>query len=161
MKIIGIDPGYDRLGVAVIEKDKSKNKETLLYSDCLQTSIKNQIHKRLLLLGTEISKILDRFSPDVMAIESLFVAKNQKTAMRVSEAKGIVAYEATKRNIPIFEYSPMQIKMAITGNGKSDKQMIEKMIGLLINIPKNKKLDDELDAIAVALAFEDKKIIPR
>lgn len=150
MKILGIDPGYDRLGIAVIEKSP-KNKEVVLYSDCFQTSSKDAIYDRLLAVGNETAKILDKFKPDALAIETLFISKNQKTAMRVSESRGIVIYEATKRGIPVHEYSPMQIKMALTGDGTSDKTRMIKMIRLLVKMPNKKTIDDEYDAITAAL----------
>ncbi|MFA6143021.1 MAG: crossover junction endodeoxyribonuclease RuvC [Candidatus Omnitrophota bacterium] len=150
MKILGIDPGYDRMGVAVIEKP-IKGKEVILYSGCLQTSAKDSIYSRFSKIGKEICRVLQEFKPDALAIETLFITKNQKTAMRVSEARGIIIYEAVKADIPVFEYSPMQIKSAITGDGTADKSRILKMIGLLAALPKRKALDDEYDAIAVAL----------
>ncbi len=169
MKILGIDPGYERLGVAVIEKNTGKtggqkNRETVIYSDCFRTSAKDSMHKRLGELGAEISRLLEDFAPDALAIETLFISTNQKTGMRVAEARGIIMYEAIKRGIPVYEYSPMQIKTAITSDGSSDKQRMIKMIGLLVEMPtakqvsnhttnsaKPKILDDEYDAIAVAL----------
>ena len=151
MKILGIDPGYDRLGIAVIDKD-AKGKLVVLYSGCLQTSAKDTIYTRFGKLGAEVSHVLDEYEPDVLAIENLFITKNQKTAMRVSEARGIIIYEAVKRDIPVHEYSPMQIKTSVTGDGTSDKQRMTKMVGLLIKLPPKKlMLDDEYDAIAVAI----------
>ncbi len=154
MKILGIDPGYDRLGIAIIDKH-AKGKEMLVYSDCLQTSAKDTIYIRLKSIGTEIARILNDFSPDALAIETLFITNNQKTAMRVAEARGIIMYEALKRDIPVFEYGPMEIKMAITGNGGSDKAQMMKMLPLLIDMKlktaQKNALDDEYDAIAVAL----------
>ena len=150
MKILGIDPGYDRLGIAIIEKPV-KGKEIVVYSSCLQTSSKDSIYMRLNQVGTEISKILDQFKPDAIALETLFITKNQKTAMRVSEARGIIIYEATRKNVPIFEYAPMQVKMAITSDGTSDKDRVFKMLKLLVTLPEKKTVDDEYDAIAVAL----------
>jgi len=150
VRILGIDPGYDRLGIAIIEKP-SKGKEVLIYSDCLQTSAKDSIYIRLQSIGTEIARILKEFEPDILAIENLFITKNQKTAMRVSEARGIIIYEALKHGIPVREYAPMEIKMAITGDGTSDKDRMIKMVGMLIKIPTKKTTDDEYDAIAIAL----------
>ena len=150
LKILGIDPGYDRLGIAVIEKPL-KGKEVLIYSDCFQTSAKDSIYIRLQSIGTEIARILKEFKPDILAIENLFITKNQKTAMRVAEARGIIIYEALKRDIPVHEYAPMEIKMAVTGDGASDKSRMIKMVGLLIKIPAKKTIDDEYDAIAIAL----------
>lgn len=159
MRIIGIDPGYDRLGIAVIEKPAKgqRGKERLLYSACFQTSPKDDIYARLLQIGQEIGRVMDGFRPDALSIENLFITKNQKTAMRVAEARGIILYEAGRRSIPVSEYTPVQIKAAVTGDGRSDKLMVAKMIGLLIDMPadraKKTRLDDEYDAIAAALAY--------
>lgn len=160
MIILGIDPGYDRLGIAVIDKPPrvkgAKTKETLLYSECFQTSPKDTIYMRLGQIGVEIARVIDTYKPDCVAIENLYITKNQKTAMRVAEARGIILYEAQKRGLAITEYTPMEIKLAVTGDGSSDKRMIAKMLGLLIKMPpekmSSKTLDDECDAIAVALA---------
>ncbi len=150
MKILGIDPGYDRVGIAVIEK-LPKIKEVLLYSECLQTSSKDDFYDRLRQVGTKIAEVVEKYSPDALAIESLFITKNQKTAMRVAEARGVIAYEACRKNIPVFEYTPLQIKIAVTGHGGSDKTQVMKMIPLLVKIASKKTHDDEYDAIAVAL----------
>jgi crossover junction endodeoxyribonuclease RuvC len=150
MRIIGIDPGYDRLGIAVIDKPRS-GKEVLLHSSCLQTSSKDTIYARFGEIGVEVSRIMDEFKPDALSIETLFISNNQKTAMRVSEARGIIMGEAIRRNISIYEYGPREIKAAITGDGSSDKAMVTKMVRLLVSIPPKKTVDDEYDAIAVAL----------
>jgi crossover junction endodeoxyribonuclease RuvC len=160
MKIIGIDPGYDRVGIAIIEKKSPKEKEVLLHSECFTTSAKTKgtnadIYERLAAVGGRIKNLIEKYAPDALAMETLFITKNQKTAMHVSEARGIIAYEARLHNLPIFEYSPPQIKIAVTGYGKSDKTQIIKMIPLLLKISPEKlagkMLDDEYDAIAVAL----------
>ena len=149
MKILGIDPGYDRIGIAIIEG------KTLIHSECFETDPKDDFHVRLKELGLHIKKIIDEYKPDVMALEALFITKNQKTAMKVAEARGVISYEACLFDIPIHEYSPPQIKVAVTGHGGSDKTQIIKMIPLLIKI-NNKKgaRDDEYDAIAVALTCQ-------
>lgn len=159
MIILGIDPGYDRLGIAVIQKPERTTgtngargaHETVIYSNCFTTSPKDSIYDRLKAIGGEISKIIETYKPDALAIETLFITKNQKTAMRVSEARGIIIYEGLQKNIPIFEYSPMEIKMAITSDGTSDKERVTRMVQMLVAIPKKIALDDEYDAIAVAL----------
>ena len=150
MIILGIDPGYDRLGLAIIER-QIRVKDRVIFSECFETSNKDVIYARLHQVGQEVERVLEKYNPTEVALETLFITKNQKTAMRVAEARGILIYEATKRNIPVFEYSPMQIKLAITGDGASDKTRINKMIGLLIKMEEKKSLDDEIDAIAVAL----------
>lgn len=148
MRILGIDPGYDRVGIAIIENG------LLLHSECFSTSPKDNFHKRLKEIGNRINSIIKEFSPDKLALESLFITKNQKTAMKVAEARGVISYEACLKDIPIYEYSPPQIKVAITGHGSSDKNQIIKMIPLLIKIKVKKALDDEYDAIAVALTCQ-------
>ena len=150
MIILGIDPGYDRVGIAIVEK-KSREKEVLLYSECLQTSAKDDFYTRLGQVGKKISEIIKEYKPDALAIESLFITKNQRTAMRVSEARGVIIYEAVRANIPVYEYTPLQIKVAVTGHGGSDKGQVMKMIPLLVKINAKKAHDDEYDAIAVAL----------
>ena len=148
--ILGIDPGYDRIGIAVIEK-LPKGKEAVIYSGCFQTSAKDTIYTRLHSIGFEVKRVIKKYLPDCLAIETLFITKNQKTAMRVSEARGIIIYEALIKGLPIHEYSPMQIKMSVTGDGTSDKPRIQKMLRLLVSLPKRIAMDDEDDAIAVAL----------
>lgn len=148
MKILGIDPGYDRIGIAVIEG------KALLFSECFETDSKDDFHIRLKSLGLRIKEVIEEYKPDIMAIESLFITKNQKTAMKVAEARGVISYEASLKDIKIHEYSPPQIKVAITGHGGSDKDQIIKMIPLLLKIKAKKALDDEYDAIAVALTCQ-------
>ncbi len=150
MKVLGIDPGYDRVGIAVVEK-KPSIKEVLIYSECFQTSVKDDFYTRLGQVGARIAEILKEHCPDALAIETLFITKNQKTAMRVAEARGVIMHEAIRKNIPVFEYTPLQIKIAVTGHGASDKTQIIKMIPLLIKIGSKKAQDDEYDAIGVAL----------
>ena len=152
MKIIGIDPGYERLGIAVIEKSPATNhKEKLLFSECFKTKAGQPHYERIRLLGDELNAIIQKFQPEIMAIETLFLNTNQKTAMLVSEARGAIIYEAARHNLTVSEFSPPQIKSATTGDGRADKKAIIKMVPLLIKIDKTVKYDDEYDAIAVAL----------
>lgn len=148
MRILGIDPGYDRVGIAVIDN------KSLLHSECFVTSPKDDFHIRLREIGIKIKEIIKEYSPKILAIESLFITKNQKTAMKVAEARGVISYEAILADMGIHEYSPPQIKVAVTGHGGSDKSQIIKMIPLLIKMQKKKALDDEYDAIAVALTCQ-------
>lgn len=152
MKLLAIDPGYERLGIAVIEKEKG-GKEKLIFSECFQTSKNNLHEERLFLIGQEISRIIKRFEPSALAIENLFLNTNQKTAMRVAETKGVILYEAKKNNLLVCEFSPPQIKLAVSGNGRADKKSIIKMIPLLVKMEKELEYDDEYDAIAVGLTF--------
>lgn len=160
MKILGIDPGYDRLGIAVIDFDVKTKKNILLYSECFETNRKRDILFRLGDVGEKIRTAIETFEPKALAIETLFLANNKKTAMRVSEARGIIIYEAIKNGLSVREFSPNEIKIAITGDGRADKPMMMKMVPLLVKMDTKKALiDDEYDAIAVALTYSATNII--
>lgn len=150
MKVLSVDPGYGRLGIAVIEKG-TRGKDTLLYSSCLETPKTDPYEKRLLCVGEEIERVINKYSPDVFASESLFFAKNQKTAISVAGARGVLLYTAKQHDLPIFEYTPLQIKIAVTGYGRGDKKQVTEMVVRLIDTNKEILLDDEYDAIAVGL----------
>lgn len=151
MRILGIDPGYERLGIAVIEKNKGDKKEKVIFSECFKTSSKLDFTERLLLIGEEVSSVIKKYKPKVLSIETLFLTTNQKTVMKVAEARGVIMYIAKKNDLKIFEATPLQIKVATTGYGKADKGQIIKMVQMLVDIDNSKKSDDELDAIAIAL----------
>jgi crossover junction endodeoxyribonuclease RuvC len=152
MRIISIDPGYERLGIAVLEKNE-KSKEILLYSSCFFTSKDLSHPERLALVGKEIARVIAEYSPTALAVETLFFSKNTKTALFVAEARGVILYEAASHNLKIYEYSPIAIKVAVTGYGKSDKAQVITMIDKLVKITKKIKYDDEYDAIAAGLTF--------
>ena len=151
MRILGIDPGFERLGVAVLEKEKNDKKEKVVFSECFKTSAKLDFYERLLLIGKEVEKIIKKYKPEVLSIETLFLTTNQKTVMRVAEVRGVVIYECIKAGLKIFEASPPQIKIATTGYGKSDKKQVMKMVKILVDVNKSTNSDDELDAIAIAI----------
>lgn len=164
MRILGIDPGFERLGVAILEKsfDHAQDKEKVVFSECFKTSAKLKFEERLLLIGEEVRSVIKKYKPEVLAIETLFLTTNHKTVMHVAEARGVVIYEAIQVGLKIFEASPPQIKIATTGYGKSDKTQVMKMVKILVKInPKThpngrglsvgRESDDELDAIAIAL----------
>ncbi len=160
MKIIAIDPGFERVGVAILEK-KLRGKEVLVYSECFKTSVKIPFSERLLAIGREVARIIGEYAPEALAIESLFFTTNQKTAMGVAEARGVIVYESARKELAIFEYTPIQIKVAVTGYGRASKEDIYKMTAKLITLPNKKQIDDEVDAIAVGLthfAYEKVKI---
>ena len=151
MTILAIDPGYERLGVAIIEKNN--NKEKLLYSDCFKTDSKEIFEKRLVLIGKEIRKLIKKWNPSALVVEKLYLETNQKTAMRVSEARGVIIYEGALANLPIYEFTPLQIKVAITSYGKASKNQVTDMVKKLIVFPDKKTTDDEFDAVAIGLTF--------
>ena len=144
-RVLAFDPGYERLGVAVLEKNK------LLFSDCIHTSAKLSFPARLQELGEAAENLIKKWQPDAMALEDVYFAKNEKTAMKIAEVRGMLVYLAASRGLQIFEYTPAAVKVAITGYGKSDKRAVALMIPRLVILPERKRLDDELDAIAVGL----------
>lgn len=161
-RILGIDPGYERLGIAILEKTKS-SKEEVLFSVCFKTDKNLEFAQRLKLIGIEVKRVIKKYKPEILAIESLFSNTNQKTVMHVSEARGVIIYEAIQANLKIFEASPPQIKLAVSGDGRASKEQIIKMVKMLVDIDTrptelrksfgrdSKTSDDELDAIAIAL----------
>jgi len=147
--IIGIDPGYDRLGLAILEKNI--NEEKIIFSDCFLTSAKDSFYKRLLLIGEYLEEILDKYQIDILAIEKVFFQKNQKTAMNISAVKGLIIYLALKKSIIVKEYTPLEIKNTVTGYGNADKKQMEIMLKKILKINKKINYDDEYDAIGTAL----------
>ncbi len=152
MRVLSIDPGYERLGIAVLEKD-IKHKEVLLFSECFKTSKDLPFEDRLVLIGKRMEEIITHFSTEVLCIENLFISNNQKTAMRVAEVRGAIIFICKKNNLLIKELTPLQIKLSVTGDGKSNKEQMIKMVNLLIPNINKKAQDDEFDAIAAGLAF--------
>ena len=149
MRVIGVDPGYDRLGVSVIEYRDGK--EFLIHSSCIQTSSKLTLLERMFLLGQEFETILATYSPDTLAIETIFFNQNQKTAMGVAQARGIIIYLAQVHNCAVYEFGPQEIKVAVTGYGKSDKGAVIDMVQRLVANAPTDALDDEYDAIAIGI----------
>ncbi len=149
MRILGIDPGIERVGIAVVER--TNGKETHLYSACFKTSSKLPHAERLALIGEELERVVTEWSPQGMAIEKLYFETNTKTAMSVAEARGVMLYSGARAKLALYEYTPLQIKVAVTGYGKSDKHAIMDMVPRLIKLPDRAMIDDEVDAIAIAL----------
>ncbi len=150
MKILAIDPGFERVGIAILEKTNSK-KDLLVYSSCFKTKANIPFSERIKNIGLEIEKIIKKYKPEILAIEKLYFTTNQKTVMGVSEARGVIIYVASKNNLVIYEYTPPQIKVAVTGYGKANKENVMSMVPKLIEIKEKINSDDELDAIAIGL----------
>lgn len=149
MRILAIDPGYERMGVAVLEKQNGK--DVLLYSACVHTSAKEPFAKRLAVLGASVEELMGVWRPDALAIETLLFNSNQKTAMGVAEARGAVIYVASSRNIPVYEYTPLQVKTGVTGYGRAPKEQVAALVKVLLGLQHTAKYDDETDAIAIGL----------
>jgi len=149
MKVLAVDPGYDRIGVAVLEKVAGK--EVLLHSDCILTDKQAELDERLYDLGNRFQLLLKEHKPDLVGIETLFFNKNIKTGIGVAQARGIVMYLAKQFGADVKEYGPQEIKIAVTGYGKSDKNAVIDMVKRLVQDVPEKALDDEYDAIAVGI----------
>ena len=145
--VLGVDPGFDRIGVAILSEEKA------LFSDCIETNRKLSHEKRLLEIGEGVRKIIKKWKPDYLAIESLFFNQNITNALKVSEARGVIIYEAMQAGLKIFEYSPQAVKIAVTGYGKANKSQVLTMVKKLVKLPTltHKVLDDEIDAIALCI----------
>ena len=149
MKILGIDPGMAIVGYGIIEVDNNTMK--LVTSGSIQTDKKLDDSKRLLEIYNDLSQIVERYKPDCASVEQLFFFKNQKTIIPVAEARGVILTVLEKYGIPTYSYTPMEVKQVLTGYGRAEKKEVEQMVRLAlldINLP---KLDDTVDAIAIAI----------
>lgn len=157
--ILGIDPGYGRVGLAVIKKENGRDK--LIHSECFETDSKLPHPKRLLLIGEKIKDAIKKYCPEKIAIETLLWSKNKKTAMQVAEARGVILLESARAGALICEYNPNQIKLAVTGYGKSDKKQVINMIEKLVKLgpAQKKRHDDEYDSIAIAITCSASRLI--
>ncbi|MEX1028372.1 MAG: crossover junction endodeoxyribonuclease RuvC [Candidatus Paceibacterota bacterium] len=148
-RILAVDPGYERLGVAVL--DGPTGNETLVYSACFQTKPSTPHPERLAQVYQEIIRVITAYSPHTFATETLFFSVNQKTALKVAEARGALLSAAACAGLPVVEFSPQAIKIAVTGEGNSDKKQVTAMTKRLIRVTKPVQHDDEYDAIAIGL----------
>lgn len=149
MKILAIDPGYDRLGIAILEGSASL--PNLVHSECFETNKKDSFSKRLHAIGNKVRDSITIWQPEMLAVENLFFTNNQKTAMRVAETRGAILLIAEESGLSISEFTPGEIKVATAGHGSASKDDVRRMVGKLIKLPDAKRLDDEIDAIAAGL----------
>ncbi|MBE7045037.1 MAG: crossover junction endodeoxyribonuclease RuvC [Ruminococcaceae bacterium] len=149
MIILGIDPGYAIVGVGIIEY-QGNHFRPIAY-DAITTHASMATSLRLKTIYDDINYCLDRFKPDVVAIEELFFNSNAKTAIAVAQARGVLVVSATNRGIPVYEYTPLQIKQAVAGYGRADKSQVQHMVKSLLNLNAIPKPDDAADALAVAI----------
>lgn len=149
MKILGIDPGMAIVGYSVIDYDGNTLK--LLHSGSIQTDKKSRESARLLEIYNDMSTVVNEYKPDICAIEKLFFFRNQTTVMPVAHARGVILTVLEKYGIPIFEYTPMEVKQTLTGYGRADKKEVEQMVKLALGTNDLPKLDDTIDSIAIAI----------
>ena len=150
MIILGIDPGYGTVGFGVIESSGG-NKIIPIEYGVIQTPKEDSLPKRLKAIADSFDFIIDKYKPEAVAIEELFFQNNQKTAIAVAEARGVILLTVFKKINKLYEYTPMQIKQALTGYGRADKQQIQYMVKVLLKLDAVPKPDDAADALAVAI----------
>lgn len=148
-RVIGIDVGIADTGWAVVEPLGQVYK-TISYGD-IHTAANLSMSERLITVFDQLSSIIDEYQPSEAAVESLFYANNQKTVMSVSQSRGVILLAIAKAGIPVFDYTPLQVKSGTTGYGKADKKQVEKMVMLLLKLDKIPKPDDVVDALAICI----------
>ncbi|MEZ5339445.1 MAG: crossover junction endodeoxyribonuclease RuvC [bacterium] len=158
MRIAGIDPGYHRCGWAVLEITRAGG--MLHGSGTIVAEAGQDMAQRLNLIAAGIDQLIALWQPDVMAVEELFFVKNVKTGIGVAQARGVVLQRAAAAGIRVEEYPPSMIKNQLTGSGNADKKQVEYMVRRLFEMPEDNQLDDELDAIAVAVCQAMRSGIP-
>jgi len=149
MRILGIDPGIGRCGWGVIEAQNAKLK--MLNCGCIETSPKKAVEKRLEEIYSEITKLIKTYSPEVLAIEELFFNTNAKTAFVVGQARGVILLAAAQSNLEIAIYTPLQVKLAVTGYGRAEKPQVGQMVKTLLSLKEVPKPDDTADGLAIAM----------
>ena len=149
MVILGIDPGFARVGWGVIEVQNSEFR--IQNYGCIETSKDSDSYERLVDVYEQVLKIVKKYKPDALAIEELFFTNNAKTAFKVGEARGVIILASAMQKIPVFSYTPLQVKIAVTGYGNAEKTQVGRMIKAILKLKEMPKLDDTADAIAVAL----------
>lgn len=149
MRILGIDPGFAITGYSVI--DYRGNKFQLITSGAVLTNAGESFPTRLLKLNNDLEEIIDSYKPDAISVEELFFNNNAKTAINVAQARGVILVVGCRKNIPTYEYTPLQIKQAVVGYGRADKIQVQKMVKTILGVEKLPKLDDTTDSMAAAI----------
>lgn len=157
MRIIGIDPGLAIVGFSIIDKNSEEN--ILSASGSIQTDKNKSDSARLLEIENDLQTILDKYKPDIASVEKLFYFKNQKTIIPVAEARGVILAVLEKNSIPIYEYTPIEVKQVITGYGRASKEEVARIVEMSVKYNKLPKLDDTLDSIAIALCYSRNNLL--
>lgn len=149
MRILGVDPGYAIVGYGVIDYMTGRYR-TVDYGAVL-TKAHTPFEDRLDIIYTQMCQIIEKYKPDAMAIEQLFFTTNQKTAIAVAQARGVIVLAARRHGVQVFEYTPLQVKQSVVGYGKAIKQQVMEMTRILLKLPSVPKPDDTADALAIAI----------
>jgi len=147
-RILGIDPGFARTGWGIIE---DTGQITKIDYGCIETTKDLEYSERLICLSNELKKIIKRYQPEFAGVEQLFFCKNAKTGIQVGEARGIIILTLAQNKLPIFEFTPLQVKQSVVGHGAADKSQVQRMVQTILNLSDIPKPDDAADALAVAI----------
>ncbi|MFH1367454.1 MAG: crossover junction endodeoxyribonuclease RuvC [Patescibacteria group bacterium] len=148
MIILGIDPGLARTGYAILTTEK--NEFTNIVFGCIVTPKNTALEKRLGTIHNNLEKIIKKYKPEKVAIEQLFWGKNVKTALLVGQARGVICLAAAKNKLPVYEFTPLQVKQVLTGYGQADKNQVQQMLKAIFSLKKIPRPDDAADALAIA-----------
>lgn len=151
MIILGIDPGTAIVGFGLIEKEAKNQKLKLIEYGCIETSAKFSTAERLKVIHEELSSLLKKHKPDIVAVEDIFFFKNLKTAIKVSQARGVILFTIAEKRIAVAEFTPLQIKQAVACYGRAEKIQVQKMVKTLLGLDEIPRPDDAADALAVAI----------
>ena len=149
MRILGIDPGVAIVGFGVIDVDRGK--QQLIQYGAINTEAGLPLATRLLQIGRDLEELIELFHPDEIAIEELFFSKNITTGIAVAHGRGVILYTAEKLQVPIYEYTPMQVKQAVVGYGLAEKKQVMDMVRRLLKLKAVPRPDDAADALAIAI----------
>ncbi len=149
MRILGIDPGVAITGYSILEEKGADY--CYIASGCIRTASDLEPELRLLIIYDRIAELVCEYSPQALVVEKIFFSKNVRTAFQVGEARGVVLLAAARAGISLFEYTPLQVKQAVAGYGRAEKAQVQKMVQLLLKLQQPPAVDDEADAMAVAL----------
>lgn len=149
MVVLGIDPGYAIVGCGIV--DFTKNRFTLLGYGAVTTQAHTAFPERLEKIYDGVSEVISKFKPDAVSIEKLYFNNNQKTAIDVSQARGVTVLAVKKAGVPIFEYTPLQVKQSVVGYGRAEKHQIQEMTRIILKLDEIPKPDDAADALAMAI----------
>lgn len=151
MRVLGIDPGTATTGYGLVWRPSDDDSLVLIEYGVLRTSSDSPMAERLLNLHDGVDEIVQSLEPDVVAVEELYFARNVTSALTVGQARGVILLAAARACLPVYEYQPRQIKLALTGYGSADKRQVQEMVRLMLNLAAPPRPDDAADAIATAL----------
>jgi crossover junction endodeoxyribonuclease RuvC len=159
LRILGIDPGTATTGWAIVEENEKNPR--LIACGCINTSKFNSDEERLVEIGKDLQALIKKYRPDEAAVEDLFFFKNLKTAITVAQARGVILYKIKKNKVPLFSYTPLQVKQALTGYGRAEKKQIQLMVKNILKLKSIPKPDDAADASAIAICHLNSRIFSK